>query len=151
MSLVDETLAAPGELLGDLGRVRDDDHAIVPDGQRHRQVFLDGDIRVELPIVSKICDAEGALPQHGLDDVTPNARSGCECHIVVPMPDNEGVAHCYLARDEVTTASLIASPGGNSGSMASRSCRNQKNLRPGLARREGETAGIGAEIDHTAT
>ncbi len=105
MSLVDETFAAEGELLGDLGRVRDDDHAIVPDGQRHRQVLLDGDIAAELAVVSKIGDAEGALPQYGPDNVAPDASPGCECHIVVPSTDNDGVTHCYLARDAVTTAS----------------------------------------------
>ena len=105
MSLVDETFAAKGELLGDLGRVRDDAHAIVPDGQRRRQVLLDGDIAAELAVVSKIGDAEGALPQYGLDDVAPNASPGCECHIVVPSMDNDGLTHCYFARDAVATAS----------------------------------------------
>ena len=105
MSLVDETFAAPGELRGDLRRVRDDVQPIVPDGQRHRQVLPDGDIAAELAVVSEICDAEGALPQYGPDNVAPYASPGGECHIVVPSTDNDGVTHGYFARDAVATAS----------------------------------------------
>ena len=111
-SLVDETLAAPGEHFGDLERVRDDGPASVPDGERRRQVLLDGDIAAELAVMGKIGDAERALPQYGPDDVASDESPGCERHMVVRRTVNDGVIHCYLAHVAVNTALAASPPGG---------------------------------------
>src|SRR5262249_49543445 len=96
-SLLEETLAAPGELVGGLGRVGHDGQAIVPGGERRRQVLLDGDIAVKLAVVSKIGNAEGALTQYGADDKATNTSPGGEAHKVVRRTDSDGVIHRYFA------------------------------------------------------
>ena len=42
--LVEEALAAPGELLGMIGRARHHGGAALAQGERGRQIFLDGDV-----------------------------------------------------------------------------------------------------------
>jgi hypothetical protein len=64
-ALRDEALAAPQEVLRHLGRPRQNLRPAMAHGERHRQVFLDRDLAVELGVAREVGDAEAALPQDG--------------------------------------------------------------------------------------
>ena len=77
--LVKETLAAPGELLGMIGRARHDGGAPLAQGERGRQIFLDGDVAMERGVACPIGDAEGALAEDGFQLVATQRRA-CRQH-----------------------------------------------------------------------
>ena len=63
-ALVDEAAAAPVEIVGRLGRARQHRAVVLAHGQRGRQVFLDGDLAIELGVARTIGNAEAAVAQH---------------------------------------------------------------------------------------
>ena len=64
--LVEEALAAPGKLLGMIGRARQHGGAALAQRQRRRQVLLDRDVAMEREVARPIGDAEGALAEDGV-------------------------------------------------------------------------------------
>ena len=81
-ALFDEAVAAPAEILGDLGRARQHGGAVLAHGQRHRQVFLERHIAIELGIAGPIGDAEAALAKHAQDLIAPDAAAWRKRHVV---------------------------------------------------------------------
>ena len=81
-ALLDEAAAAPAEIVGHLGRARQHRAAVLADGQRRRQVFLDGDVATELRVARKIGDAESALAQHAHNLVAADQGARRQRHIV---------------------------------------------------------------------
>ena len=61
--LGDEAVAAPGEVLGGAGRARHHRRAVLADGERGRQVFLDRDVASQLAVDGTVGDAEAALAE----------------------------------------------------------------------------------------
>ena len=62
-SLGDEAIAAPGKVLCRARGARHHRGAVLPDGERGRQIFLDGHFASEFGVLCAIGDAEAALPQ----------------------------------------------------------------------------------------
>ena len=81
-AFLDEAAAAPAEIVGHLGRARQHRVAVRADGQRRRQVFLDGDVAAELRVARKIGDAESALAQHARNLVAADQRARRQRHVV---------------------------------------------------------------------
>ena len=73
--LVEETLAAPGELLGMIGRARHHGGAPLAQRERGRQVLLDGDVAMERDVARPVGDAEGALAEDGFQLVAAQRRA----------------------------------------------------------------------------
>ena len=73
--IVQESPTAPGEVVGDLGRARQDREAVQSGRQQRRQVLLDGDVALELQVVRAIGDAVGALPEHRFEAIAANTRA----------------------------------------------------------------------------
>ncbi len=65
--LLDEALAAPGEIVGELGGARQHRDAVEAHRQGRRQVLLDRDLAVELRVAGPVSDAEPALAENGHD------------------------------------------------------------------------------------
>ena len=63
--LVEEALASPDEVLAEIGRSRQDAQPVVAQRQGGRQVFLDGDVAMQLGVVGLIGDAEAAMAEDG--------------------------------------------------------------------------------------
>ena len=78
----DEAIAAPGEILGDLGRARQHGVAVLADRERDRQVFLDRDFAVELDVARAIGDAEAALAEHRQHFVASDHLAGRQRDVV---------------------------------------------------------------------
>ena len=72
---LEEAVAAPGEILGELGRARNDDRLAVAQGEHRRQIFLDGDRPAEGGVARLVGDAEGAMAQHRHQLVVPQSRA----------------------------------------------------------------------------
>lgn len=69
-----EALATPGKIRRRIGRTRQHRRAVLAHGERQRQVFLDGDLTVELAVVGAVGDPETTLPENG-DDLIASDRS----------------------------------------------------------------------------
>ena len=61
--LGDEAVATPGEVLGGAGRARHHRRAVLADGERGRQIFLDRDVAPQLAVDGTVGDAEAALAE----------------------------------------------------------------------------------------
>ena len=83
-ALLDEAFAAPAEILGDLGRARQHRGAVLAHGQRHRQIFLERHLAIELGVAGAIGDAEAALAEHAQDLVAADAAARRKRHVVDP-------------------------------------------------------------------
>ena len=70
--LGDEAVASPGEVGSRIAGPRRHGRAVLPDGERGRQIFLDRHLASELAIDGTVGDAETALPQNGDDTVPPH-------------------------------------------------------------------------------
>ena len=57
--------ASPDEVLAEIGRSRQDAQPVVAQRQGGRQVFLDGDVAMQLGVVGLIGDAEAAMAEDG--------------------------------------------------------------------------------------
>ncbi len=107
-ALVDEAFAAPVEILGNLGRARQHRGAVLADGERDRQVFLDRHLAIELRIARAIGDAEAALAQHGQDLVAADGAARGERHVVDPRG---GIRGAGGGVDHVTKMLAIGNAG----------------------------------------
>ncbi len=71
-----EPLAAPAEILGQLGGMRQHRQVGLPHREAGRQVLLDRHLAIELRVDGTIGDAEGALAQHRDDLELADTRAG---------------------------------------------------------------------------
>ena len=67
--LGDEAVAAPGEVFGSAGRARHHRRAVLADGERRRQIFLDRDVASQLAVDGTVGNAEPSLPQNRDDAI----------------------------------------------------------------------------------
>ncbi len=74
--LVEEALAAPGEILDQARAARHHRAIAVADGAFERQVFLDRDDLGELRVEGAVGDAEAAVPDHRIEAVVAEPRAG---------------------------------------------------------------------------
>jgi hypothetical protein len=74
--LVEEALAAPGEILDQARAARHHRAVAVADRALDRQVFLDGDDLGELRVERAVGDAETAMPDHRIEAVVAEPRAG---------------------------------------------------------------------------
>ena len=74
--LVEEALAAPGEIVGEARAARHDLAVAAAHGELDRQVLLDGDELGELGVEGAIGDAEAAMADHGIEPVVAEPRAG---------------------------------------------------------------------------
>jgi len=73
-----ETLAAPGELLGQIQGARQDHRPILAQSERSREVLLDRDLAVELGVAGEIGDAEATLAEHRDQLIAVQQRAGSQ-------------------------------------------------------------------------
>ena len=71
---LEKAIAAPGKILGELGRAGNDDRLPIAQREHRRQVFLDGDRPAEGGIAGLIGDAERPMAQHRDHLVVPQSR-----------------------------------------------------------------------------
>ena len=81
-ALFDEAVATPDEVVGDIGRTWQHRRGPLPDGKRHRQVLLDGDVAGKLRVAGAIGDAKAALPQNAENFVAADLAADRQCDVI---------------------------------------------------------------------
>ncbi len=76
--LVEEALAAPGEVLGEARAARHHLAVAAAHGELDRQVLLDGDELGELGVEGAIGDAEAAVADHRIEPIVAEPRAGSQ-------------------------------------------------------------------------